>query len=122
MAVDIQSVLDRIFEEVQPLLGQGSVASYIPELAKVHNDRFGMAVVMMDGQVHTVGHAREAFSIQSISKLFSLTLAFQLVGDELWNRVGREPSGTAFNSLVQLEQEHGKPRNPFINAGALVVT
>jgi glutaminase len=122
MAIDMQAVLDRIHDEAQPLLEQGEVARYIPELAKVPKHRFGMAVSMLDGRLYTVGDAREDFSIQSVSKLFSLTLAFQLVGDALWERVGREPSGTAFNSLVQLETEQGKPRNPFLNAGALVVT
>jgi glutaminase len=122
MTPDYASILNAIHEEVQPLLGQGKVASYIPELAKVPGDRFGMAVVTLDGQLFTCGHATETFSIQSVSKLFALTLAYQLIGDALWNRVGREPSGSAFNSLVQLEAEAGKPRNPFINAGALVVT
>jgi glutaminase len=120
--VDYSAVLDQIHAEVQPLLGRGQVASYIPELAKVRGDQFGMAVVTLDGTVHSCGQARSAFSIQSVSKLFSLTLAFQCAGDALWERVGREPSGTAFNSLVQLESEQGKPRNPFINAGALAVT
>jgi glutaminase len=118
----MQTVLDRIQSEVQPLLGQGQVASYIPELAKVPGHQFGMAVVGLDGALQHCGAAHTAFSIQSISKLFALTLAYQCVGDGLWERVGREPSGTAFNSLVQLESEQGKPRNPFINAGALVVT
>jgi len=118
----MQAVLDRIHDEVRPLLTQGRVASYIPELAKVPLERFGMAVSMLDGRLYTVGDAQEPFSIQSVSKLFSLTLAFQRVGDALWQRVGREPSGTAFNSLVQLETEQGRPRNPFLNAGALVVT
>ncbi|AOJ71976.1 MULTISPECIES: glutaminase [Burkholderia] len=116
------AILERIHAELAPWIGAGRVADYIPELAKVPAERFGMAVVTLDGTVHTVGDARERFSIQSISKLFACTLAFQLLGDELWQRVGREPSGTAFNSLVQLESERGKPRNPFINAGALVVT
>ena len=120
--VDYQAILDQIHDEVRPLLGRGQVASYIPELAKVRGDQFGMAVVTLDGTVHSCGEARSAFSIQSVSKLFSLTLAFQCEGDALWARVGREPSGTAFNSLVQLETEQGKPRNPFLNAGALVVT
>ncbi len=115
-------ILERIHAELAPWIGQGRVADYIPELAKVPADKFGMAVVTLDGAVHTVGDAYERFSIQSISKLFACTLAFQLLGDALWERVGREPSGTAFNSLVQLESERGKPRNPFINAGALVVT
>lgn len=122
MTMQLREVLDQIHTEVQPLLPQGQVASYIPELAKVHGEQFGMAVVELDGTLHTSGAAHEAFSIQSISKLFALTLAYQCLGDQLWDRVGREPSGTAFNSLVQLETEQGKPRNPFINAGALVVT
>ena len=118
----VQRILEEIYEEVQPLLGQGEVASYIPELTHVPKGRFGMAVHQVDGQVFRVGDADERFSIQSISKVFTLTLAMRLEGDRLWRRVGREPSGTAFNSLVQLEQENGIPRNPFINAGALVVT
>jgi glutaminase len=119
---DYAAILATIHDEVRPLLGQGRVADYIPQLASVPGDRFGMAVATLDGQLFTCGHAEEAFSIQSVSKLFSLTLAYQLVGDALWERVGREPSGSAFNSLVQLEAENGIPRNPFINAGALVVT
>ena len=119
---DYPTVLAQIHTEIQPLLGQGRVASYIPELAKVRGDQFGMAVVTLDGEVCTCGDARVPFSIQSVSKLFALTLAYQCVGDALWQRVGREPSGNPFNSLVQLESEQGKPRNPFINAGALVVT
>ncbi|MBN3818794.1 glutaminase [Paraburkholderia sp. Se-20369] len=120
--MNYQPILERIHTELAPWIGQGRVADYIPELAKVPADKFGMAVVTLDGNVYTVGDARERFSIQSISKLFACTLAFQLLGDALWERVGREPSGNAFNSLVQLESERGKPRNPFINAGALVVT
>lgn len=119
---DYPTVLAQIHTEIQPLLGQGRVASYIPELAKVRGDQFGMAVVTLDGEVCTCGDARVPFSIQSVSKLFALTLAYQCVGDALWQWVGREPSGNPFNSLVQLESEQGKPRNPFINAGALVVT
>lgn len=117
-----QAVLDQIHAEARELLGRGQVARYIPELAKVPGHQFGMAVATMDGQVFRCGDAHTAFSIQSISKLFALTMAMQCVGDALWDRVGREPSGTAFNSLVQLESEAGKPRNPFINAGALVIT
>jgi glutaminase len=120
--MNIPEVLAQIHDEVRPLLGQGRVASYIPELAKVSPQQFGMAVVGMDGVVHTVGDAGVRFSIQSISKLFTLVMALQLEGEALWRRVGREPSGTPFNSLVQLEFENGKPRNPFINPGALVCT
>lgn len=115
--MDYQPILERIHTELASWIGAGRVADYIPELAKVPAERFGMAVVTLDGRIHTVGDARERFSIQSISKLFACTLAFQLLGDALWERVGREPSGNAFNSLVQLESERGIPRNPFINAG-----
>ncbi len=120
--MDYQPTLERIHAALKPIIGEGKVASYIPELANVAPDQFGMAVVDFAGNVYAVGDATKRFSIQSISKLFALTLAFQREGDSLWTRVGREPSGSPFNSLVQLEAEHGIPRNPFINAGALVVT
>ncbi len=120
--MEYQTLLDRIHAAVKPIVGTGKVASYIPELAKVSPDHFGIAIVDLDGKVYRAGDADMPFSIQSISKLFGLTLAFHLEGDSMWSRVGREPSGTPFNSLVQLEQERGKPRNPFINAGALVIT
>lgn len=115
-------LLEKIRIEVAPLLSQGTVASYIPELAGISTNKFGMAVVTLNGEVFATGDAHEPFSTQSISKLFALTLAFQLVEEDIWLRVGREPSGTPFNSMVQLEAEKGIPRNPFINAGALVVT
>ncbi|PTB22242.1 glutaminase [Trinickia symbiotica] len=120
--MNYQPILEQIYRDIEPWRNTGRVANYIPELAKIPAERFGMAVVTLDGQVFSVGDAQQRFSIQSISKLFACTLAFQLLGDALWQRVGREPSGTAFNSLVQLETERGLPRNPFINAGALVVT
>ena len=120
--MNYQATLDRIHTALKPVIGEGKVASYIPELANVAPDQFGMAVVDFAGNVYAVGDATKRFSIQSIAKLFALTLAFQREGDSLWTRVGREPSGNPFNSLVQLELERGIPRNPFINAGALVVT
>ena len=100
---------------------RGKVADYIPELAKRSTAHFGIAVVTCDGQEHAAGDADVAFSIQSVSKLFALALALDCEGDAVWRRVGREPSGSAFNSIVQLEAERGIPRNPFINAGAIVV-
>ncbi len=120
--IDYDHILATIALEVAPLLTQGRVADYIAPLAQVSPSHFGMAVVTLDGRVHAVGDASQRFSIQSISKLFALALAFSLIGDEVWTRVGREPSGSPFNSLVQLEVEQGRPRNPFINAGAIVVT
>jgi glutaminase len=119
--VDYPRILLEIAEEVRPLVGQGRAAEYIPPLADVPRDRFGMVVRTVGNEVFSVGDAEERFSIQSIAKVFSLTLATRLEGDAVWKRVGREPSGTTFNSLVQLEVERGIPRNPFINAGALVV-
>ncbi|GIA17225.1 glutaminase family protein [Vibrio cholerae] len=115
-------ILASIIEEVRPLTGQGKVADYIPALAKVPSEKLGIAVFTNQGEVITAGDAQEGFSIQSISKVLSLTLAMGLYQpDELWSRVGKEPSGQAFNSLIQLDMEHGIPRNPFINAGAIVV-
>ncbi|NLS05152.1 glutaminase [Rhizobium sp. P32RR-XVIII] len=120
--VDLQAVLDSIYKDLTPRIGEGTVADYIPELAKVDPKQFGMAIVTVDGNIYRVGDAAVPFSIQSISKVFMLTLALGKVGEGLWKRVGREPSGSSFNSIVQLEHEHGIPRNPFINAGAIAVT
>ncbi|TQP72904.1 glutaminase B [Vibrio cholerae] len=115
-------ILASIIEEVRPLTSKGIVADYIPALAKVPSEKLGIAVFTNQGEVISAGDAQEGFSIQSISKVLSLTLAMGLYQpDELWSRVGKEPSGQAFNSLIQLEMEHGIPRNPFINAGAIVV-
>jgi glutaminase len=120
--MDIQATLEEIETEVLPLYGAGKVADYIPALSRINGRQFGMAVRMADGTEYQVGDTATAFSIQSISKLFTLMLALEIEGEDVWDRIGREPSGTAFNSLVQLEYENGIPRNPFINAGALVVT
>ncbi|MEY4910740.1 MAG: hypothetical protein RL761_403, partial [Pseudomonadota bacterium] len=117
----LQDTLNQIALEAEALYGQGKVASYIPALAQVAPRQFGMAVALVDGSCVKTGSADTAFSIQSISKLFTFVLALKLVGDALWQRLGREPSGAAFNSMVQLESEKGIPRNPFINAGALVI-
>jgi len=122
VSADYQRVLEEIYAEIRPLRGRGAVASYIPALAQVPPERFGMALKAVSGPEYAVGDAHTPFSVQSISKLFTVTMAMELVDEALWARVGREPSGTAFNSLVQLEYERGVPRNPFINAGALVVT
>ena len=118
--LDLDDILGTINEEVRQRFDEGKVADYIPSLAEVPKDRFGMALALLDGSVHAVGNARERFSIQSISKVYTLTLALEAVGDALWKRVDREPSGDPFNSLIQLEHEKGIPRNPFMNAGALV--
>ncbi|AZQ73475.1 MULTISPECIES: glutaminase [Streptomyces] len=120
--MDYQAVLEEVAEFARPLIGRGQVADYIPALAEVDTGQFGIAVADVDGQVYGVGDWERPFSVQSISKAFSLALVLAEGGDRIWERVGTEPSGNPFNSLVQLEYEHGIPRNPFINAGALVVT
>ena len=119
--IDLPTIVADIAAEMAAAPDRGKPADYIPPLAAVDPAKFGMAVIEADGTCHLAGDADEAFSIQSISKVFALTLALGHVGDQLWARVGREPSGSAFNSIVQLEFEHGIPRNPFINAGAIVV-
>ncbi|WP_372447127.1 glutaminase [Streptomyces flavofungini] len=122
MPPSLQPVLDRIATEIQALPGRGRPADYIPALASADPRHFGMAVAELDGTVYGVGDWQRPFSAQSITKAFTLALDLSLDGDLLWEHVGREPSGNPFNSLVQLEYENGIPRNPFINAGALVVT
>lgn len=120
--MDLQAIVDEVVRDLQPRIGEGKVADYIPELARVDARQLGLAVTTVDGRTYKAGDADTAFSIQSISKVFMLTLALGKAGETIWKRVGREPSGSAFNSIVQLEHEHGIPRNPFINAGAIVVT
>jgi glutaminase len=120
--MDYQAILNEIVDEARAFLGEGRVASYIPALANVDPRKLGVAIETVNGEQFAVGDATERFSIQSISKVFNLVLGIRVAGDDLWQRVGVEPSGNRFNSLVQLEYENGIPRNPFINAGALVVT
>lgn len=121
-AMQFQPLLEDIVATLRPELGQaGSVANYIPALARVPHAQFGIALRTCDGQEAHAGDSTTPFSIQSISKLFTLTLGMRELGEALWERIGREPSGNPFNSLVQLESEHGIPRNPFINAGAIAV-
>ena len=121
-ALDLPALVAAVFSDVEPQLGSGRVADYIPALARVDPRQFGLAITTSAGETASVGDCDVPFSIQSVSKVFTLTLALGRVGDALWRRVGREPSGSPFNSIVQLEKEQGIPRNPLINAGALVVT
>ncbi|WP_162419258.1 glutaminase [Cyclobacterium roseum] len=120
--MDYQELISEVYQEVNQLGLKGNVANYIPELAKVSGDRFGIALVDLDGKVYGVGDYQEPFSIQSISKVFTLTMVFHRFRSKLWSRVNVEPSGNPFNSIAQLEYEQGIPRNPFLNAGALVIT
>jgi len=121
---ELRRVLEAACKVAARDIKAGKVADYIPALARVPSSKLGAAIVTVDGDVILYGDAQEPFSIQSISKVFTLTMVLSAIGDSkrFWERVGREPSGSAFNSIVQLEMEHGIPRNPLINAGAIVVS
>ncbi|MFD2037237.1 glutaminase [Belliella marina] len=120
--MDYQKVIEEVYQEVVEENPRGKVANYIPELARVNADQFGIALVDLKGQVYGVGDYLTPFSIQSISKVHTLTMVFHVFKSKLWSRVNVEPSGNPFNSIAQLEYEKGIPRNPFINAGALVIS
>lgn len=125
--MDLDALLEQIARLARPAAARGEVAAYIPSIAAMDPGCFGLAMVELNGAEHAIGDADVLFPIQSISKVFALVLAMQLVEsgkkdyEALGKRVGREPSGDPFNSLVQLEHEHGIPRNPMINSGALVI-
>jgi glutaminase len=121
-AANLAEIVSTVHAEMEPHFGSGSVADYIPALARVDRLQFGFAVTTCEGETASAGAADSPFSIQSVSKVFTLTLVLEKIGAALWDRVGREPSGSRFNSIVQLESEKGVPRNPLINAGAMVVT
>jgi glutaminase len=119
--IDYKVILNEVCQEVSDVATHGNVTTTIPELAKVNPDKFGIHLTTLAGADYCLGDSSEKFSIQSISKALSVALAFFFLGEKIWKRVCVEPSGTAFNSLIQLEYEKGIPRNPFINAGALVI-
>jgi glutaminase len=119
--IDYQTLVDAVLSDADLYRGHGDVSNYLPALAQVDPKKLGIALATGDGSVYCAGDADEAFSMQSISTIFTLSLTLGHVGAALWNHVGREPAGAPFNALVQLEEEKGKPRNPLINAGAIVV-
>ena len=116
--MDYQKILEDIYKEILPFACEGAQADYIPALAQINPDQFGICLKLVSGEEYSHMQADTRFSIQSIAKVFALAMGLALKGESLWDKVGKEPSGTAFNSLVQLEFEKGKPR---INAGAIVV-
>ena len=120
--MNYQKVLEEIRDEVEPILKKGKIADYIPALKRVDPSHFAISLSLLDGRTFGIGDVDFKFSIQSISKVFTYSMAVSLFGEALHKRVGHEPSGNPFNSLVQLEYEKGIPRNPFINAGAIVIT
>jgi len=120
--MNYQNLIEEVYNEVMSANPRGKVADYIPELARVDGDKFGIALVDLEGNTFGAGDFEEPFSIQSISKVYTLTMVASIFKNKLWSRVNVEPSGDPFNSIAQLEFEKGIPRNPFINAGALVIT
>lgn len=120
--MNFEYIIQDVYQKIKHTEDEGAVASYIPELSKVDPSNFGVHLTTVNQINFGIGNCYDKFSIQSISKVLALVLAYRLVGDEIWNRVGVEPSGTPFNSLVQLEADKGIPRNPFLNAGAIVVS
>lgn len=119
--MNLKKAICQTFEKVKTIEDKGELASYIPELARVNSDNFGVHISTISGFNYGLGNYEEKFSIQSIAKVLSFALAYKMLGEKIWNRLGVEPSGTGFNSLVQLESDNGIPRNPFINAGAIVI-
>ncbi len=119
--MDYQNILEKIYTELQPYAKIGKQANYIPALATQNPDQFGICLRTIKGETFSYKQADTRFSIQSISKVFAVAMALAIKGEDIWKRVGKEASGAAFNSLVLLEVEGGVPRNPFINAGAMVV-
>jgi glutaminase len=118
---NLKPLLEKILQQALSV-NEGKVADYIPALAEVNPEYCALTVATLDGNVTSVGDTTTPFSIQSISKIFGLMLAMERLGDPLWDRVQMEPSGQPFNSIVQLEWEKGIPRNPMINAGAILVS
>ena len=119
--MNYQKILNDVYKTVSHKRNSGHLASYIPELAKVNPNQFGIYLTTIENEEYGVGDSHTKLSIQSIAKVLSLSMAYRIMGEKIWRRVGVEPSGTSFNSLVQLESDKGMPRNPFINAGAMVV-
>ena len=115
-------LIQEVYNQVKEISDNGEVASYIPELLNVDSQKFGIHLASKKRTCFGIGDYKHPFSIQSISKVLSLSLAYNLRGEGIWKRLNVEPSGTSYNSLIQLEADQGIPRNPFINAGAIVIT
>ncbi|MDR0334118.1 MAG: glutaminase [Dysgonamonadaceae bacterium] len=119
--MNYQKIFSNIYSNLKNESDTGQVADYIPELSYVNPNQFGVHLATIDKQGFAFGDAEKRFSIQSIGKVFSFVMAYARVKSDIWKRMDLEPAGTPFNSLVQLEYDQGIPRNPFINAGAIVV-
>ncbi len=120
--MNYEKIIEKVYDKVIAIEGKGKLATYIPELANVSPKKFGVHISAINREGFGIGDFEEKFSIQSISKVLTLCLAYNIIGEEIWSRVDVEPSGNPFNSLIQLEADKGVPRNPFINAGAIVIS
>ncbi len=112
---DYAKVIKKTAAEALLHKGEGKIADYIPELASVDGNKFGLSLQTINGRSFNYGDSTERFSIQSIAKVFTLSMAVSILGEEIWERVGVEQSLTAFNSLLQIEYEKVIPRNKLIN-------
>ena len=119
--MNYEKTFEEIYNELLNREDRGSVADYIPELANVDPDQFGVCLTTVKREEFSYGDAEKRFSIQSIAKVLSFVMAYSSIKSNIWERTNLEPAGTPFNSLLQLEHDRGIPRNPFINAGALVI-
>lgn len=117
-----EELLAEAFDSALPRLAEGRVATYIPELSKADPGWLGLALHGTDGGSAAVGDADRPFTLQSVSKVFGLAALLEYEGQQVFEKVSREPSGDSFHSIVRLEEERGRPRNPYINAGAICVT
>ena len=119
---DIQSLIEKLYLKYLPLRS-GQLATYIPELSKANPDDFAISITLISGERFQVGKATTNFSIQSISKPFTYGLALEDHGrDFMLSKVGVEPTGDAFNSIIELEEDSHRPYNPMINSGAIAVS
>lgn len=117
-----QRILKDLPAQMVPFFSEGKVADYIPALSNVPKERFGIATAQVDQSCYSAGDSDESFSLQSITKVFALTLAVQSMGDRIWEKIGRRLSAKAFNSIMPIEEADGLPRNPFTNEGAIAMT
>ena len=119
---DAQKIVDKALQTAREQIPKGAVADYIPELGLVDPDQLGICIYPLQGDKIQAGDYETRFTMQSISKIVSLCVALELFGsDRLFEKVGAEPSGEAFNSLVELDLNSNKPYNPLINSGAIAV-
>jgi len=118
----LNGLIEEIISESKIYIDEGKVATYIPELGKMDKNILGISITDFQGNIYNAGSTNIKFTLQSISKPIVLLLALLENGEEVFNKVGMEPTGDPFNSMIRLETfDTGKPLNPMINAGAITV-